>query len=435
MARLDRVAVAEDDGALDAVLQLANVAGPRVAVQLVERRSREHERLLVQIAAEPVDKVPGENDDVPRAFPQRRNLNREHREAEKEVLAELPLGHALLEVPVGRGHDADVNVQRLGATDALEAFFLECTQDLRLEWQRQVADFIQKQRAAMRQLEAAGFPRDGARERALLVPEQFRFEQRVRNRRAVDRHEGRVGAGTERMQAAGKQLLARAALSFQEHRGISRSCAVQLLQDVTELAILADDPRRAPPFGHLLLEEDVFRHHAALRDGALHHQQQVIRIDRLGEEVRGALTHGPDGILNAAVGGHHDHRQLGIELLGGTQDAEAIADGQLEVGEDDGGTRLPDLVHGLGLVARLEDDVSLRLEGVAQHLPQRILVFDEENGKRAYCRHQTCVISIDCLIFYRISRHKESRTTPSSRRARTSTRRRTRYAAYAAARI
>ena len=89
-------------------------------------------------------------------------------------------------------------------------------------------------------------------------------------------------------------------------------------------------------------------------------------------------------VLDAAVGGHDDDLQLGIELLGGAQHAEAVADGKLQIGEDDGRTRLPQLLNGFGFVARFEDDVALRFERMAQHGPQRILVFDEENGERGH---------------------------------------------------
>ena len=37
---------------------------------------------------------------------------------------------------------------------------------------------------------------------------------------------------------------------------------------------------------------------------------------------------------------------------------------------------------GLGLVARLEDGMALRLERVPEHRPERILVFDYEYGER-----------------------------------------------------
>ena len=82
-------------------------------------------------------------------------------------------------------------------------------------------------------------------------------------------------------------------------------------------------PRRS---AELLLQQDVFGQHAPLRDRPLDHQQQVIGIDGLGEKVHRAFLHRRHRVLDAAVRGHHDDRQLGIELLGRAQHAEAVAD-------------------------------------------------------------------------------------------------------------
>ena len=65
----------------------------------------------------------------------------------------------------------------------------------------------------------------------------------------------------------------------------------------------------------------------------------MIGIDRLGEEVERAFLHRRDRVLDAAERGHHDDRQLGIELLGGAQHAEAVALGQPQVGQHDAGPR------------------------------------------------------------------------------------------------
>ena len=173
------------------------------------------------------------------------------------------------------------------------------------------------------------------------------------------------------------------------------------------MRILADDPRRPAPLGHLLLQEDVLGHHPSLRDGALHHQQQVIGIDRLGEKVGRPLAHRGHGVLNAAVRGHDDDGQLGVELLGRSQDAEPVAGGQLEIGEHHGRARLTELMNRFWLVSRFEDEVSLRLERMAQHGAQRILVFDKEDGKRRYRCHQTCFMSTRLSHHHRISRHDD----------------------------
>ena len=166
---------------------------------------------------------------------------------------------------------------------------------------------------------------------------------------------------------------------FEQDRRVGRRGAVQLLQTPAAACgsspMIRGAPRRSASssFSRMYSVE-----HPPLRDRALHHQQQVIGIDGLGQEVHRAFPHRRHGVLDAAVGGHDDDLQLGVELLGGAQHAEAVAGRQLQIGQDDGRTRLPQLLDRFGLVARFEDDVALRLERMAQHRPQRVLVFDEE---------------------------------------------------------
>src|SRR5439155_5532883 len=129
------------------------------------------------------------------------------------------------------------------AADALELLFLERPQDLRLQRERQLADLVEKQRPPMRQLELAGLSRRGAGKGALLVSEEFRLQQRFRNRGAVNRHKGSVGAWAERVQRPREELLAGAAFALEQHRRIGRRRAVQGKRHLLQLRILADDLR------------------------------------------------------------------------------------------------------------------------------------------------------------------------------------------------
>ena len=79
--------------------------------------------------------------------------------------------------------------------DALELAFLQDPQQLGLQFQRQIADLVEEQRPAVRQLEPALPRRDGAGERAALVAEQLAFDQRRRQRRAVDADQRRCRRG------------------------------------------------------------------------------------------------------------------------------------------------------------------------------------------------------------------------------------------------
>ena len=108
-------------------------------------------------------------------------------------------------------------------------------------------------------------------------------------------------------------------------------------RDTLQLRMLADDARRAAPFGEFFLQQQVLGEQAPLRDRTFDHQQQMLRIDRLRQEVHRPFLHCRHGVLNAGIGRHDDHLQLGIDLLCRAQHAEAIPRGQLQVGQHDGG--------------------------------------------------------------------------------------------------
>ena len=216
---------------------------------------------------------------------------------------------------------------------------LERAENLGLQRQRQIANLVEEERPAMRQLEPSRLARGGAGERPLLVAEQLRFEQVFRDRRAVDGDERAVGPRAEHVQRAREQLLARAALAFdQDRRVVGGRRAVQRLRDLLQPRIFTDDLGRAAPLRELLFEEEVFGRQPPLHQRALDEQQQVIGIDRLGEKIERAFLHRRDGVLDVAERRHHDDGQLGIELLGGAQHAEPVAFGQPEIGQHHGGT-------------------------------------------------------------------------------------------------
>ena len=112
-------------------------------------------------------------------------------------------------------------------------------------------------------------------------------------------------------------------------------------------------------------------------------QLQVVEVHRLGEEVERAFLHREHGVLDAAVGRHHDDRQIRIEIFGRAQHAEAIASGEPEIGQHQVGTRVVQAGQSFGLVAGLDDGVPLLLERGAKHRPQRVFVLDQQNGEHA----------------------------------------------------
>ncbi len=110
----------------------------------------------------------------------------------------------------------------LRAAQPLEAPVLQHAEQFGLQWGAHLGDLIQQQRPAIGQLELAGLGGRRARECAAFVPEQFAFQERVGNRRATDFQQRFVVAVAEKVDRVGDDLLARAALTGDQHADIGR---------------------------------------------------------------------------------------------------------------------------------------------------------------------------------------------------------------------
>ena len=111
------------------------------------------------------------------AFAQRRNRDRKDVQAIVEIASEQSFFDHVLEIAVGRGDNPHVHPLRAGAAKPLELALLQDSQQLRLHLRRNVADLVEEQAAAVRQLESAGTADGGAGKRPLLVSEQLALEQ------------------------------------------------------------------------------------------------------------------------------------------------------------------------------------------------------------------------------------------------------------------
>src|SRR5262249_46561237 len=121
------------------------------------------------------------------AFAQRRQRYRHNVQAVEEGFAEAPALYLVLQVAVGRGADPHGDLFVLDAADAPKPFLFEDVEQPRLNRRLHLRNFVEEDRALMRQFEQPGLAGDRASERALLVTEEFRFEQLSAQTRAVDR--------------------------------------------------------------------------------------------------------------------------------------------------------------------------------------------------------------------------------------------------------
>jgi hypothetical protein len=164
--------------------------------------------------------VPEQQRDVVLACAQRRQHQRQHRDAKVQILAEGRGVDHPAQVAV-RGRD-QTHVDRpvLAFAQALDGARFQHAQQLRLKRERQLADLVEEDRAAVRRLERPGARRHRARERAARMPEQLALDDRARQRRAVDDHERPRRARRRVVDRARGQLLARAGLAQDQHRRV-----------------------------------------------------------------------------------------------------------------------------------------------------------------------------------------------------------------------
>ena len=188
-------AVRQQHGAMDGVFQLAHIAAPAMAQQQPLGRRRDRARYGTPLAsAYLLGEMLGQGADVLGPLAQRGQAQIHDIQAIEQVFAERAVLDGFRQVAVGGGDDADVDLDRLGAADPVDLALLDGAQQLGLQARVHLADFVQQQRAAIGFLELADAPGDGAGEGALLVAEQFGFQQVFRDGGAIDRDEGLVGA-------------------------------------------------------------------------------------------------------------------------------------------------------------------------------------------------------------------------------------------------
>src|SRR5271154_6864313 len=90
-------------------------------------------------------------------------------EAIEQILAKNIFEHGLFQIAVRGGYDAHLNMHGLPASETPEFLVLQNLQQLGLETQIHVADFIQKQRAAVCQFENTGLALIGSGESAAFI--------------------------------------------------------------------------------------------------------------------------------------------------------------------------------------------------------------------------------------------------------------------------
>ena len=113
---------------------------------------------------------------------------------------------------------------------------------MNLQIQRHISYFIEKQRSAVGKLNFAGRAAlSGAGESALNVAEQLTVDKLSRHRRAVERNERPAAPWARVMDRLGKQLLARAGFTEDEHAAVASGDTLRLINGIGKAVGKADE--------------------------------------------------------------------------------------------------------------------------------------------------------------------------------------------------
>ena len=249
----------------------------------------------------------------------------------------MPFDSARSRSTVGGAHQPEVRGDGAGAADRPELTLLQDAQQLGLQRRLHLANLVEEQRAAVRELDQADLVGDGARERALAMAEQLALEQIGGDGGAVQADERLAGALAVLVDRLGDQLLAGAVLADDEHVRVSRRHHAHQAEQLLHHVALRDEPgegRRALERG---LQPAVLLDEGDPLADLVQQRREVPGVDRLFEEAEGAARHRPHRGADAAVAGDHDGLDVGMVAARVVEQLHAVGVGQDHVEEDDVG--------------------------------------------------------------------------------------------------
>ena len=179
-----------------------------MAGQAFDAPSAETLNRLPDSSRKPSREESDEQSNIRRAFAERGDVNRKNLQTVQEICAKLTLADGLIQVSIRGRDDADVDADRLAASDRFELLLLEDAQQLHLCVEGQLSDFVQEERAAVRQLESADSLFDRTGKCAFDVSEQFALNESWRDGATVHFDERPVASPAAAVHRSGKQFFA-----------------------------------------------------------------------------------------------------------------------------------------------------------------------------------------------------------------------------------
>ena len=308
--RLDLPPFSQHQPPAHTVGQLAHIARPVMPAHRGQGMVAERTRPAPGFQAVEMGKVACQHGQVTMPVAQRRGHHLQHVQAVIQVFAKTPLLDGPLQVHMGGRQHSHIHWDRLAAAHPLDVLLLQKTQQVGLQLQRQVTDFIEKQRATMGRFDAPGLALMRPGECALFMAEQFGLDQMLGDRPTVDGDERLLAALRLTVQGACHQFLAGAALTTDQHgRFGGRQFAQQLAQ-------LTDRPAFAEQLvGRLIDLDRPLAAQTGHAEGAAQGHLHAGDVERQGVEVEKPLTNKITERRHAQLFGAEHGNPFGVAAL------------------------------------------------------------------------------------------------------------------------
>src|SRR5690606_8062258 len=237
------------------MLYLTDVARPGVPLQAAHRTIGNAPHGFVILFGVVVQEMLTQQRDVLHPFAERRYMNLYSVDTVQEVLAERSVTHHVVQGHIRSAYEPYINRSRLVRSHPGHLPRLQRTQQLALEVEAEVADFVEEECPFVREFKPPRPVFARIRKRALLMPKQFAFEQRLRYRTHINGDKTFALAHRALVNGPGDQFLARSVLTEYEHIGVRAGNLVDQRKHITYSLALANDLAERPAdlfFEHLL---------------------------------------------------------------------------------------------------------------------------------------------------------------------------------------
>ncbi len=219
------------------------------------------------------------------------------------------------QISIGRENQANIGFDRALRSGEMDLAVLKDAQKPSLRLDRQLADPVEKKRAALRLgVFASGFAPLGLGNRSPFAAKQRRFEV-VRRGAAIEGHERASAPARSSVDCARESFLAGAGLAFEKHGDGQFRCSLALSDGASHFRAVAREVlERQGPKGPSGQKAHFFRETGS-GECVLDRDLQPLRTNRLHHEIMSPQTHCRDGRFDRCRRNLHDNWTFFASLL------------------------------------------------------------------------------------------------------------------------